>query len=235
MLETGRPERRRLLDEANKAKMRGRHGRAIQIYRHVHQQDQDDPEITCRLAELLAREGQRFEAWNLFRAAGKLQMRARRHTQCLAVFREATRCLQFEFEAWRITAELERKLDRHEEAQLTLLEGRRRFRSRFDRAQAIALLEMVRQVEPWDFAVVMDLARLYAQADQRRQALVLLERMAVHSEDRQLCAVRLAQWQISHSFHHMRLWLKAVFMPAGDHADHDTLAVEGGVYPLRLR
>ena len=59
--------------------------------------------------------------------------------------------------------------------------------------------------------------------------------MAVHGEDRQLCAVRLAQWQISHSFHHMRLWLKAVFMPAGNQADHDTLAVEGGVYPFRLR
>jgi tetratricopeptide (TPR) repeat protein len=235
MMDMGRAERRRLLDEANKARARGRNRRAIQIYRHVHGQEPDDEEIMLRLAELLAAEGQRFEAWNLFRAAGKSHMRARRFDQCLALFREATRCLPFEFDVWRITAELERKLGREEEAQLTLLEGRRRFRSRFDRAQAIALLEMVRQVEPWDFAVVMDLARLYAQSDQRLQALVLLERMAVHSEGRQLSAVRLAQWQISHTFHHMRLWLKSLFAPSDALPDHESLSVGSTTFPLRVR
>jgi tetratricopeptide (TPR) repeat protein len=203
-------ERRRLLDEANRTRAAGRRSRAIAIYRQILGEDPEDMEIAFKLAELLAAEGQSFESWNLFRAVGKALLGARRHAQCLATFREATRCLPFEFDAWRITAELEIKLGREEDAQLTLLEGRRQFKSRFDRAQAIELLRMARKIEPWDHDVVMDLARLYSQTDQARQALVLLERLAVHSEGRPLRGVRWLQWQISHSFHHLRLWLKVV-------------------------
>jgi tetratricopeptide (TPR) repeat protein len=206
-----RVDRTRLLDEANRARARGRHRRAISLLRRVLEFDPADHDVAIRLAELLAVEGQRFEAWSLYRAAGKTMLRERRHEQSLAIFREATRCLPFEFEAWRITAELLRKLGRDEDAQLTLREARRQYRSRFDCAQAIEILRLIRQIDPWDHEIVLDLSRLYAQTDQGARALRILESLAVRSEGSRLRAIRFAQWQISRSFLHLRLWLRAGF------------------------
>jgi tetratricopeptide (TPR) repeat protein len=231
LAESLRTDRTRLLDEANRARARGRHRRAIGLLRHVLEIDPDDADVAVRLAELLAADGQRFEAWSLFRGAGKAMLRERRPVQSLAIFRESTRCLPFEFEAWRITAELERKLGREEDAELTLREARRQFRSRFDHAQAIELLRMVRSISPWDHEVVLDLARLYAQTDQSSRALRLLEALAVRAEGVKLRAVRFAQWQISHSFIHMRLWLRTVFWTPGGAAERD----EEIAAPMRIR
>jgi tetratricopeptide (TPR) repeat protein len=206
-----RSDRRRLLAEANKSRARGRNRRAIHIYRQLLAEDAQDVEVQVKLAGLLAGEGERFESWNIYRSAGKLLLADRRHEQCLVTFKEAARALPYEFEAWRITAELEQKLGREEEAYQTLLEGRRQFRTRFDSAQAIELLRLARQIEPWDHDVVLDLARQYAQSDQSARALRLLDTQAVHSEGHDLRAVRWAQWQISHSFHYLRLWLRGAF------------------------
>lgn len=207
-----RVDRKRMLDEANRLRARGRVRRAVALLRLVLEADPRDVDVAFRLAELLAADGQHFEAWSLFRGAGRAMLREGHHARSLAIFREATRCLPFEFEAWRITAELERKLGREEDAQLTLLEGRRQFRSRFEHAQAIAMLELVRQIDPWDHEVVMDLARLYAASDQPGRALRLLEGLAVHSEGRALREVRWAQWRISRAFHHLRLWARVAFL-----------------------
>jgi tetratricopeptide (TPR) repeat protein len=223
-----------LLDEANQARARGKHRRAIALLRQVLAQRPDDIEVAFKLAELLASEGENFESWSLFRGVGKALLRERRHAQCLATFREATRSLPFEFEAWRITAELERKLGRDEDAHLTLLEGRRQFRTRFDRAQAMALLSLSRDIEPWDHGVVMDLARLYAQTDQPARALHLLENLAIHSEGRDLRAVRRAQWQITRSFHHLRGWLKVALADLSARSGRRSEDVSVGV-PARVR
>lgn len=207
--DVARSDRTRLLDDANRARARGRHRRAIALLRRVLELDPADHDVAIRLAELLAVEGQRFEAWSLYRSAGKTMLRERRHEQSLVIFREATRCLPFEFEAWRITAELLRKLGRDEDAQLTLREARRQYRSRFDRAQAIEILRLIRQIDPWDHEIVLDLSRLYAQTDQGARALRILESLAVRSEGARLRAIRFAQWQISRSFLHGRLWFRA--------------------------
>jgi tetratricopeptide (TPR) repeat protein len=206
--DVARADRTRLLDEANHARARGRHRRAISLLRLVLERDPADHDVAIRLAELLAIEGQRFEAWGLYRSAGKTALRERKPLQSLAIFREATRCLPFEFEAWRVTAELLRKLGRDEDAQLALREARRQYRSRFDRAQAIEVLRMIRQIDPWDHDIVLDLSRLYAQTDQGARALRILESLAVRTEGPRLRAIRFAQWQISHSFFHLRLWLR---------------------------
>jgi Flp pilus assembly protein TadD len=166
---------------------------------------------------------------------GRRLLREGHHTRSLAVFREATRCLPFEFEAWRIAAEIERKLGREEDAQLTLLEARRQFRSRFESAQAIALLELVRELDPWDHEVVMDLARLYAQSDQIGRALRLLDSLAVHSEGRELRLVRWQQWQISHSFAHWRGWLREVFADWNGRARRSGDDVPGDGVAARVR
>jgi Flp pilus assembly protein TadD len=191
--------------------------------------------VAFRLAEMLAIDGQRFEAWSLFRSSGRRLLREGHHARSLSIFREATRCLPFEYEAWRITAEIERKLGREEDAQLTLLEGRRQFGSRFESAQAIALLELVRQIDPWDHEVVMDLSRLYAQSDQVDRALRLLESLAVHSEGRELRLVRWQQWQISHSFTHWRAWLREIFADWNGRARRRGESVSEGGLAARVR
>lgn len=229
--DVARADRTRLLDEANRARARGRHRRAIALLRQVLELDPADHDVAVRLAELLAIEGQRFEAWGLYRSAGKTTLRERRPLQSLAIFREATRCLPFEFEAWRVTAELLRKLGRDEDAQLALREARRQYRSRFDRAQAIEVLRMIRQIDPWDHDVVLDLSRLYAQTDQGARALRILESLAVRSEGPRLRAIRFAQWQISHSFLHFRLWLKALWPEARPERRSDAESTE----PVRAR
>jgi tetratricopeptide (TPR) repeat protein len=209
--------------------------RAIALLRQVLECDAADVDVTFRLAELLAADGQHFEAWSLFRSAGRRLLRDGHHARSLTIFREATRLLPFEFEAWRITAEIERKLGREEDAQLTLLEGRRQFRSRFERAQAIALLNLVREIDPWDHDVVMDLAHLYAQTDQGGRALRLLESLAVHSEGRELRLVRHAQWQISRSIPHLRAWLRECFVDLRSRAPRREGGVTGTGMPARAR
>ena len=203
--------RRGLLADASRALVRGRPKRAISIYRQIIAYDSEDVEVSLRLSQLLAADGQSFEAWSLVRASGKLLLRSRRHEQCLSIFKEATRFLPFEFEAWRITADLEMKLDREEEAYQTLLEGRRQFRSRFDRAQAIALLSLARSIVPWNHELVMDLAQLYRQTDQSTRALRLLEHLAIHSRKKELRDIRWLQWQISRAPQDLIEWLRVVF------------------------
>ena len=234
--DVARSDRTRLLDEANRARARGRHRRAISLFRQVLELDPADHDVAIRLAELLALEGQRFEAWGLYRSAGKTTLRERKPLQSLAIFREATRCLPFEFEAWRVTAELLRKLGRDEDAQLALREARRQYRSRFDRAQAIEVLRMIRQIDPWDHEIVLDLSRLYAQTDQGARALRILESLAVRSDGPPLRTIRFAQWQISRSFLHLKLWLKACWsdMQRGGRTSV-ALADEKLTDPLRAR
>ncbi len=209
-------ERRRLLfSDANRARAKGRAQRAIALFRELLCEEPDDLDVLLRLAPLLAREGEAFEAWSLYRRACKCLLAAGRHEACLSAFREANRVLPYEFEAWRLTAELERKLGRERAAFETLLEGRRQFRTRFVRAQAIALLELAREIHAWDHAVVLDLARLYVQSGQRASALRLLDGALAHASPECVADVRLAQLQATRSPGHLVLWLRSLWPKRG--------------------
>jgi tetratricopeptide (TPR) repeat protein len=203
--------RRHLFTEANRARSKGRVQRAITLFRELLCEDPGDLDVLLRLAPLLACEGERFEAWSLYRQACKALLAAGRHEACLAAFREANRVLPYEFEAWRLTAELERKLGRERAAFETLLEGRRQFRTRFVRAQAIALLKLAREIHAWDHAVVMDLAHLYVQTGQTAHALQLLDGALAHAAPSQIADVRWAQLQATRSPGHLWLWLRQLF------------------------
>lgn len=202
--------RRELFSEANRARSRGRVQRAIALFRELLSDDPGDIDVILRLAPLLAREGEHFEAWALYRQACKALLSASRNEACLAAFREANRVLPFEYEAWRLTAELERKLGREREAFETLLEGRRQFRTRFVRAQAIALLKLAREIYAWDHAVVIDLAHLLLQNGQTAEALRLLDGALVHAAPEELADVRLAQLHATRSPRHLWLWMRQI-------------------------
>jgi tetratricopeptide (TPR) repeat protein len=203
-------DRRRILNEAQRARARRRFRRAIALYQEALAAEPDNYEIVSRLAPLLAFDGRHFEAWRYFRAAGQALLRDKHPEWALALFREASHCLPHEFDAWRVSSEIERKLGRVDLAYETLLTGRNHFRSPIHRDQAVALLELARRIEPWDPVVVIDLAGLLARTDRVDRALALLERYADRCARCDLAKVRAAQWRITWSPHHAWQWLSAL-------------------------
>jgi tetratricopeptide (TPR) repeat protein len=185
--------------------------RAVALYRQLLMDDPGDVQVAMRLAPLLAKRGEEFEAWRLFGEAGRRLLRARRNEQALAVFREACRYLPNQFDAWRIRAEIELKLGWEETALETLLDGRQRFRSAHCRAQAIGLLCMARTIEPWEPTLLLDLARLYTQNDQVEQALELLVALSIRTHGSMKRRVRGAQLRITWSPRHLAAWTKALW------------------------
>ena len=202
-------DRKQLLSEAHRARNRGQDRRAISLYKRVLREEPRNIEIALRAAPLLARRGEAFEAWMLFRTAARNLARAKRYEECLSVYIEACRYVPHEFDAWRLRAELELKLGREEAAFETLLDGRTQFRDVRTRAQAIALLTRARNLEPWDAEVVLDLARLYARTDQSEAALELLASLAGRVTNPSLeRRLRSLQLRITLSPQYAWLWLR---------------------------
>ena len=154
-------------------------------------------------------------------------MRARRREECLAALKEACRCVPHEFEAWRLRSELELKLGREDAAFETLLEGRRAFRQPQGRAQAIALLERARQIEPWDAEVGLDLARLYARTAQQHAALELLELLALRAEAADSRRIAAQRFRITRAARDLWAWVAAhVAQPVTAPPPSDALELE---------
>jgi len=203
--------RRELWLAANRARHRGQLRRALALYRGILLESPRDVDAALSAAPLLAQHGEGFEAWQLFRmAAGELH-RARRFDASLAALRDACRCVPYEFDAWRLRAELEQKLGREDAAFDTLLEGARRFDRPAGATQAIALLTRARAIEPWDPEPALDLARLYARTGMVDSALHLLASLAPRVRGRVLRRVRGLQWRITLSFYHAWRWAEAIW------------------------
>jgi tetratricopeptide (TPR) repeat protein len=205
-----RYDRKQLIADAHRARIRGRDRQAIALYRRILVEEPRNAEVALRAAPLLAYHGAGFEAWQLFRAAVSELLRGRRAEAGLGVLREACRCVPHEYEVWVRRARLELKLGRGEEAYQTLLEGRQHFRTSHTRAQAIALLTRARAIEPWDPEVCIDLARLYMRTDQVEVALELLSALPERAHGPDLRKVRALQWRITLSFRDGWLWLRAL-------------------------
>jgi tetratricopeptide (TPR) repeat protein len=200
----------RLLVEAHRARNRGRERRAISLYKRAMLEDPRNVEVALRVAPMLARRGEAFEAWQLYRRAARDFARAKRYSECLQVYQEACRFVPYEFEAWRLSAELQLKMGREDSAYETLVDGRMHFRDANGRAQAIALLSRARAIEPWEPHLVLDLARLYSKTDQADVALELLACLALRETGPVLRQVRAMQWRITLSLRFAYLWMRAL-------------------------
>jgi hypothetical protein len=211
-LEAGRMEAPgQLLVEANRARHRRQDRRAIGLYRRILLEDPRHLEAALRVAPLLASQGEAFAAWQLYRMAATELHRARRVDACLAVLRDACRCVPHEYDVWRLRAELEQKLGREQDAYDTLLEGAQRFDRPHTAMQAIALLTRARAIEPRDLEVALDLARLYVRTGMIESALALLAALAPCAQGRVLRRVRGLQWRVTLSFYHAWRWLAALW------------------------
>lgn len=186
-------DRAQILDAAARARAKKKRVRAIELYRRVLTVEAHNPELHAKLAPLLAETGQSFDAWLSFRAVARAYVRGGQLDQALAVYREAALYLPQETQAWQAVARLQHRAGREREAIETLLEGSRNFRTRWLRPQAIALLRRARDLDEWDFEVVLELARLLASHEQKYEATDLLDGLAERSGGQRLRRVRLAQ------------------------------------------
>jgi tetratricopeptide (TPR) repeat protein len=199
-----------LLTAAHRARKRGREREAIRLYKRILIEYPRNLAVTLRVAPMLALAGEEFEAWQLYRRAAHEYARKRQYNECLSIYREACRFVPHEFEAWRLCAELQARLGQPEGAFETLVEGRMHFGAPHSRAQAIALLARAREIEPWDDALLLDLAQLYVGDDQPDMALELLAMLSCRVEGATLRRVRWMQLRATRSPRYLMLWIRAL-------------------------
>lgn len=205
-------DRAKILKAAARARTRRRRKRAIALYRWVLAAEPGNAEIHGKLAPMLAKMGQHFDAWVSFRRAARGLAKDGQIEKALGIYREAASCLPRQLETWLAIFELERQRGRDADAKDALVEGRRRFRRRGLRPQAIYMLRRARTIEPWDVEVVIDLSRLLGKTGQRYEAEMLLEELASRNRGRDLRRIRALQWRMKPSFANSLLLLHATFL-----------------------
>lgn len=203
-------DRSRILREAARVEASRRRRRAIALYRQVLAVEPGDGEVHGRIAPLLARTSQPFDAWLSFQTAGRVQLAAGNTSVAIVTYREATRLLPRELSAWVALAGLLRKEGHAKDALHTLLRGIRSFRGRSRRPQAIYLLRKMREIEPWHPGAVCALARLLARTQQRPEALLLLRNLAERVSGGERRQVRAAQLAIEPTLGNLCRWLGAL-------------------------
>lgn len=202
-------DRATILDAAARARARKKRFQAIELYRRVLAVEPHNPTLHAKLAPLLAETGQGFDAWQSFRALARTHLREGHTDQALAVYRDAALHLPQEISAWQAVARLQQRAGRRREALETLLEGSRNFRTRWLRPQAISLLRRAREIDSWNFAIVLELARLLSSHDQGSEATLLLEGLVERSPGKRLVRVRAAQFRHRPRVSTAWRWLRA--------------------------
>ena len=208
-------DRKRLLAEAERARVRGRSRRAIHFYRRVLAVEPGNTQLHARIAPLLAATGARFDAWQSYHHAAQVQLKNNSRDGALALYRDATQTLPTQIEAWQWVAKLERAAGKEASALGALLDGRAKFRARRQRPEAIALLRKARDIDSWRVDIVLDLARLLRRSGQTPEAQWILGQLAERASGRDLRIVRGAQWRIEPSLRHSWHWLRAALAAQG--------------------
>jgi len=203
-----RYDRKRLLDSAARALAKGRIQKAVELYRWVLSVEPHNTQLHQKIAPLLARTGQCFDAWTSFHAAARGHLRDKDFDKALAVYRVAARHLPHRIEAWQCIARLASQRGRSADAVEALLEGRRHFRFHSQRQEAVALLRRAHELAPERPEIALDLARMLARTRQQGEAYMLLEGLASRSRGRTLRSVRGTQWRIWPTLRHTWWWIR---------------------------
>jgi tetratricopeptide (TPR) repeat protein len=185
-----RYDRSRLLADAATAQRKGKLRKAAGCYREILAVEPGNVDIERKLAPLLAKTGQRADAWASYRRSAQGLAQHGFVDRAIGVYREAAQHLPREGALWLALAELELKRGRRADAVEALTQGARALRSRKERPQALRLLERAHELDPGAFEVGFELAGRLAQAGKRERALALLDALAVNRNGRLLRRVR---------------------------------------------
>lgn len=204
-------DRARILDAATRAVARRKKRQAIDLYRQILVVEPQNVELHWKLAPLLADTRQRFDAFRSYQTVAERFLSGGVTERALAVYREATRHLPKEVRAWEAVARLQRRAGRSEDAIDTLLEGSVNLRKRKHRPEAIHLLRGAREIDEWNFQVVLSLALLLDRSRQPREAEMLLDGLADRVLGRRLRRVRAIQVRRSPTPAACWRWLRQLF------------------------
>lgn len=205
--------RSKLLAAATKAQTKGRYKKALAFYEELLRTTPNDVEVHRKAAPALARAKRTDEAWKSFRLAATSLTSAGFVDKAVGVYREAVHFMPRHADAWVAIGDLEVDRGRNRDAAKVLLEGRRHFRGRKWRPEAIRLLTRVRQLDPGDLEAGLDLARLWRQTKNRDSAARLLEELVGSVAGRsRVRRVRGAQLRLSPTPAALYRWLRAALL-----------------------
>lgn len=205
-------DRAKLLRAAAKAQEKKQRRKAIALYRQVLTLEPGNAELHAKLAPLLARTRQRFDALLSVREAGSALMRDGKTAEAIGMYREATTLMPREPELWVSLSRLLRQHRTPREAIDVLRAGRKQMRGRRHRAEAIYLLRQAREIEAWHLDVVLDLASLLAKSRQREEAMALIAGLRSRVRGTGLRPVCKLRFQLSPTPANAWRWLRAAMI-----------------------
>ncbi|MFQ5330369.1 MAG: tetratricopeptide repeat protein [Thermodesulfobacteriota bacterium] len=206
--------RTEILDAAGKAMAGGRRKRAIAEYQKLLKVDSKDYVVHGKIAPLLAERRLYSESWSSFKAAGEGYIHKGFVDKAKGVYVQATRHLPYEIEAWKALVRLHLKRGHEADALKTLDDGRRHFRRRSQRSDAICLLRMTLEISPGNFEVISDLANLLVKSGNRDEAVRLLQGLAAREHGHNLRRTRGAMLRVSPSPSSAWQWLRSTLSDA---------------------
>lgn len=203
--------RNRLLEQAGRARGRGRLKKAVELYRQVLAVEPRNADLHRKLAPLLARTKKPDESLKSYRAAADDLIRGGFIEQAIGLYREAVQQLPPQRELFVTLSELELERGRKPDAIGALLEGRKQFRRRRDRREAILLLMHAHKLDSRHLNTSLDLATMLAKTGNRPHALRLLNEQATGRRGPALRRVRARHFRLAPGFGTGWRWLRALF------------------------
>lgn len=183
-------DRHRILADARRAVSRGNHTKAIALYQRIQEVEPENTDVLRRIAGQRARAGQREEAWRDCCKAAERLTRGGFVEQAIGVYRDFAKHLPREVGVWEALSDLELARERRPDAIAVLLEGRRFFRSRSLRQEALSLLRRARKIDATHFEANFDLAGLLSSCGASAPARRILEELEKHVRGRKLRRLR---------------------------------------------
>jgi tetratricopeptide (TPR) repeat protein len=206
-----RYDRRRIMQDAARAREKGKSKKALALYRRVLEFEPENTDLHRKVAPLFAQTRQTAEARSSYLRAVAALVREGFTEQATGLYREALNYMPRDAEMWSAMADLQLKRGQRPDAIQTLLRGRHRLRRREDRAHAIRLLLRAHEIQPFRFDVTFDLAGLLAKAPGgRRRAFELLDGLAARVRGRHLRRVRGRQFRMAPGLRGAGRWLRAL-------------------------
>ena len=145
-----------------------------------------------------------------FRVAAEGFVRQGFIEKAIGIYREATHFLPRECAAWIALADLQVQRGHREDAATVLLEGRRHFRSRKQRQEAMQLLTRAHKFAPTNFQAGFELAHLRSKMGDRKGAWKLLRELQRIAKRPQRRRIRAAQFWLSPGPTTALGWLRAL-------------------------